>query len=170
MKAKSIKGNSTEEIQSALQESMADGLKPTLAIVFVSIKQDRDAICNLLNKEGISIFGSTTSGEFISEEIGEGSIAIMLLDINPSYFKLLFFETGYSSVFEISKQLGAEGKNAFSRPAFIIASGWLHTDGEEIIKGIEEGFGEEVTIFGGMAGDDLQVGRALLVGLAANGA
>jgi len=157
MKAKSIKGNSTEEIQSALQESMADGFKPTLAIVFVSIKQDRDAICNLLNKEGISIFGSTTSGEFISEEIGEGSIAIMLLDINPSYFKLLFFETGYSSVFEISKQLGAEGKNAFSRPAFIIASGWLHTDGEEIIKGIEEGFGEEVTIFGGMAGDDLQL-------------
>jgi hypothetical protein len=156
MKAKSIKGRSTEEIQSVLQESMADGFKPTLAIVFVSVKQDRDAICGLLNNEGISIFGSTTSGEFISAEIGEGSIAIMLLDINPAYFKILFFETMDSSAFETSKQLGAEGKKVFSNPAFIIASGWLHTDGEQIVKGIEEGYGSnDVTVFGGMAGDDL---------------
>jgi hypothetical protein len=156
MKAKSIQGKSIGQIQSKFHESMADGFRPTLAIVFVSIKQDRDAICNLLNKEGISIFGATTSGEFISSEIGEGSIAIMLLDMNPASFKVLFFETGDSSVFEISKQLGAEGKNIFSKPAFIIASGWLHTDGEQIVKGIEQGYGSnDVTVFGGMAGDDL---------------
>ena len=155
MKARSIKGRSTEEIRSALQETMTDGFKPTLAIVFISVKQDRDAICNLLNNEGISIFGSTTSGEFISAEISEGGIAIMLLDINPEYFKILFFETMDSSAFETSKQLGAEGKKVFSIPAFIIASGWLHTDGEQIVNGIEEGFGSDVTVFGGMAGDDL---------------
>lgn len=162
MKAKSIKGKSAEEIQLAFKESMADGFKPTLAIVFVSVKQDKDAICSLLNNEGINIFGATTSGEFISAEIGEGSIAIMLLDINPAYFKILFFETLDSSAFEISKQLGAEGKKVFSNPAFIIASGWLHTDGEHIVKGIEEGFGSEVTIFGGMAGDDLALREPLV--------
>ena len=80
----------------------------------------------------------------------------MLLDINPAYFKILFFETMDSSAFETSKQLGAEGKKVFSNPAFIIASGWLHTDGEQIVKGIEEGYGSnDVTVFGGMAGDDL---------------
>ena len=139
MKAKSIKGTSTNEIESALQQSMADGYKPTLAIAFISVKQDREAICRLLNDEGIQIFGSTTSGEFISPEISEGAIVIMLLDMNPAFFKLLFFETGDS--YETSKQLGTEGKNVFTNPAFIIASGWLHTDGEQIIKGIEEGFG-----------------------------
>ena len=155
MKAKSIKGTSTNEIESALQQSMADGYKPTVAIAFISVKQDREAICRLLNDEGIQIFGSTTSGEFISPEISEGAIVIMLLDMNPAFFKLLFFETGDSSAYETSKQLGTEGKKVFTNPAFIIASGWLHTDGEQIIKGIEEGFGSEVTIFGGMAGDDL---------------
>ncbi len=162
MKAKTIKGTSPGEIQSALKESLADGFKPTLAIVFISIKQDRDAICSLLNNEGISIFGATTSGEFISSEIGEGSIAVMLLDINPAYFKVLFFETADSSALEISKQLGIEGKKIFHNPAFIIASGWLHTDGEQIVKGIEEGFGREVTIFGGMAGDDLALREPLV--------
>jgi hypothetical protein len=74
----------------------------------------------------------------------------------------LFLETSDSSAFEISRQLGIEGKKVFPNPAFIIASGWLHTDGEQIVAGIEEGFGSEVTVFGGMAGDDLQL-RAPLV-------
>jgi len=155
MKAKSIKGKSVEEITSALAESMADGFKPTLAIVFLSIKQDRDAICDILDKEGIAIFGATTSGEFISKEIDEGSIVMMLLDMNPAHFKILFLETGDGTTLENAKQLGTEGKKLFSNPAFIIASGWLHTDGERIVQGIEEGFGGEVTVFGGMAGDDL---------------
>ena len=155
MIAKTIKGNNANDIQLALTESLSDGYKPTLAIVFMSVKQDSDAVCRILHDEDIQVFGSTTSGEFISPEISEGGIVIMLLDMNSDYFKVLFYETGDSSAFETSKQLGAEGKNVFSKPAFIIASGWLHTDGEQIVKGIEEGFGSEVTVFGGMAGDDL---------------
>ena len=154
MKAISIKGTSVNEIESALQQSLADGYKPTLAIVFISVKQDRDAVCSILNKERISIFGASTSGEFINSEISEGGIAIMLLDIHPDHFKLLFNETKESSAYDTAKQMGAEGKHVFEHPAFIIASGWLHNDGELIVKGIEEGFGSEVTIFGGMAGDD----------------
>lgn len=155
MKATSIKRKSTEEIKAALKESMADGFKPTLAIVFISIKQDRDAVCALLDDEDIVIFGATTSGEFISGEIEEGSIVIMLLDVNPDYFKVLFLETGGKTSLENAKQLGIEGKDIFTNPAFIIASGWLQTDGEQIVEGIEQGYGAEATIFGGMAGDDL---------------
>lgn len=155
MHAKTILGINQEYIQVALKESLSDGFKPTLAIVFISIKQDREAICSILHKEGIQIFGSTTSGEFISSEISEGGIAIMLLDINPNYFKIAFQDTGSSSVFETAKQFGDDGKKVFLNPAFIIASGWLHTDGEDIIKGIEAGLGGEAPIFGGMAGDDL---------------
>lgn len=155
MQAKSIIGNTPSEIKTGLKQSMADGFTPTLAIVFISVRQDREAICSLLQNEGIQIFGSTTSGEFISSEISEGGIAIMLLDINPTYFTLRFLETEDISAYEKAKQLGADGKKIFSNPAFIIACGWLQTDGEDIIKGIEDGFEGELPIFGGMAGDDL---------------
>jgi hypothetical protein len=57
MKAKSIKGQSTEEIKSALETSMADGFKPTLAIVFLSVNQDRNGVCNIFNDENIAVFG-----------------------------------------------------------------------------------------------------------------
>lgn len=58
MKAKSIKGNSREEIKSALEQSMADGFTPTLAIGFISVSQDRKAICNLLTEKNVAIFGA----------------------------------------------------------------------------------------------------------------
>lgn len=158
MKAKTIKGKSPEEINMALADSLSDGYKPTLAIVFMSFKLDVDAVCDLLNQEGIQILGATSSGEFISSEIEKESIVIMLLDIHPSCFKLLFLETGDRSEFDIAKQLGEEGKKTFVNAAFIITSGWSNNmDGEEIIRGIEEGYGGGATIFGGMAGDDLSL-------------
>jgi hypothetical protein len=50
MKAKSIKGGSAEEIYAALQLSMSDGFKPTLAVTFLSVMQDRAAISGLFDK------------------------------------------------------------------------------------------------------------------------
>ncbi|MEX0997355.1 MAG: FIST N-terminal domain-containing protein [Flavobacteriaceae bacterium] len=156
MKAKSIKGKSAEAISTELEKVISDEFKPTLAIVFMSFKRDIDAVCQLLNKEGIQIFGSTSSGEFINSDIEEESIAIMLLDMNPAYFKIFFLDSGNSNEYDIAKQLGQEGNKTFANAAFIIASGWSNEmDGEEIIKGIEDGFGGGATIFGGMAGDDL---------------
>jgi hypothetical protein len=46
MKAKSIKGKSPLEINTALEQSMADGFKPTLAFVFISIKNEIDEFHN----------------------------------------------------------------------------------------------------------------------------
>ena len=169
MKAKSIKGKSTEEIAAALYESMADGFKPTLAVVFLSIKQDREAISKLLDEKGIPIFGATTAGEFIDGNIEAGSIVMMLLDINPTYFKIEFLEITPETALEDAKNLGVAGKEIFTNPALIIATGGVFIDGDQIIEGIIQGFGKtassahkEVTIFGGMAGDDLLAEKPLV--------
>ena len=60
MTAQSIRGKSPEEIQSALLQSMADGFKPTLSIVFISVKQDRKAVCEILHQKEIDIIGATS--------------------------------------------------------------------------------------------------------------
>jgi len=162
MKAKSLKGNSTEEISSALADNMANGFKPTLAIVFISVKQDREAISKLLDEKGIQIFGATTAGEFIDGEIEEGSIVMMLLDMNPAYFKIEFLKTSPETALEDANTLGVAGKQTFTNAAFIIATAGAFLDGEPIVEGTIQGFGKppsppdrEVTIFGGKAGDDL---------------
>jgi len=158
LKAKNIKGKTTEDIKNALDKSMSDGYKPTLAIVFMSFELDIDAVCELLTQKGIEIFGATSSGGFIGSEIEEICIVIMLLDIHPNHFKLKYLEVGNESEFEIAKQLGQYGKKTYTNASFIIVSGWSkEMDGEEIIRGIEEGFGSGASIFGGMAADDLKL-------------
>ncbi|PWI30401.1 hypothetical protein DI383_08110 [Flavobacteriaceae bacterium LYZ1037] len=155
MKSKTIKANSTETIIKEIDKTTSDGFKPTLAVVFSSIKRDWLSVSNVLNKKEITVFGATTAGEFIDGDIEEGSIVIMLLDMNPAYFKLEFLETSTETTIEDAKKLGIIGKETYTNPAFIIATGGIFIDGEQIVDGIMQGFGEEATIFGGMAGDDL---------------
>src|SRR5436190_14876526 len=105
MQAKSIKGKSPEEIKSALQQCMSDDFKPTLAIVFISIKQDRNAVCEILNKEGIDIIGATSSGEFIDGHQSESEIVMMLLNINKSDYSILIEDIGERSLDEAASNL-----------------------------------------------------------------
>ncbi len=157
MKAITIKGSSLEEIEKLLNENSSSTFQPTLAILFMSLKLDCEKVCNLLDAKGIAVFGASTAGEFIDGDIAQGSIVIMLLDMNPAFFKVTFQNTEDSTTYEIAKQIGSEGKNLFTNPAFFIASGGISTDGEKIIAGIEAALGREVTIYGAMAGDDLNL-------------
>ena len=162
MKAKSIKGNSPEEIKTALEQSMSDGLpagqagfKPTLALVFLSVKQDRDAICKVLNDAGIAIYGATTNGEFTEEGITAGEIAILLLDINPAYFTILFEEFPDNNYRETTKAIATKALRKFAHPCFLIAGSNLNTDAEELLHGFEDILGKRANVYGGMAGDDM---------------
>ena len=154
MKAKSIKGNSTGEIKTALEQSMADGFQPTLAICFISVKQDRKAICNLLTEKNIAVFGATTNGEFIDEDHSKDSAAILLLNMSPDHFRVLFAEYPEKNYRKIAAGLAANAKIIFANPAFLISGSNTETDGEQLLFGFEDIVGKKVNVFGGMAGDD----------------
>jgi hypothetical protein len=154
MKAKSIKGNSTEEIKSALKESMADGFKPTLAICFISKSQDKTAISNLLDAEGIAVFGCTTNGEFIDEVTEKGSAAILLLDMNKAHFQIYLEEYPDGNYREVARGIAKKATEKFPIPAFLIGLSHQAVDGEEILHGLEDVVGKAVNAFGGCAGDD----------------
>ncbi len=154
MKVKTIKGNSAEEIQSALAQSMTDGFTPTLGIVFLSVKQDREAVCKILDDGGIAIYGATTNGEFTGEGITTGEIAIMLLDVNPAYFAIFFEEFSEKNFRETTQGIAKKALGKFTNPSFLIAGSNLNTDAEELLHGFEDIIGKQVNVFGGMAGDD----------------
>lgn len=155
MKAKSIKGKSPEEVKSALEESMADGFKPTLAFIFLSVKQDRNTVCKIFDDERISIFGSTTSGEFIDGDISKESTAILLLDIDKSHFKIHFEDYRGKNPRNVAKRLGEFSLKDLPNPAFLVTTSGLLLDGEKVIRGVEDAVGHKVNIWGGKAGDDL---------------
>jgi hypothetical protein len=160
MKAKSIKGNSPEEIKTALEQNMADGFQPTLAFVFISIKQDWEAVSNHLDQHDIQIFGATTGGEFIDGDIGAGTIAILLVDMNPDHFLLLLDDYSDNDPTELAKDMAARAKLQFENSAFILSCSMdvkSETERllwEPLIRAIESVTGPETIIWGGRAGDD----------------
>ena len=160
MLAKSIKGNSTEEIRSALIRATDDGYAPTIAFVFISVTQDREAVSAILNDRGIVIFGATTAGEFIDGEVTAGGIAMLLLDLNPAYFTVLCEEINGNDYTLVVKEMTARAIKKFNNPAFILSYGWDvelgWAFGEAIIRGMEEVAGDTVAVWGGVAGDDEQ--------------
>src|SRR5512138_3340805 len=122
MKAKSIRGRSPIEIRDAVQQSMVDGFKPTLAIVFISIKQDRKAICEILDKAGIDVIGTTSAGEFTDAEQSEGGIAILLMNMSRENYMIVFEDAGQRKLEEVTADLAKKALQQFRRPALILCS------------------------------------------------
>lgn len=159
MKAKSIKGKTAEEIKEALEKSMTDGFQPTLAVVFMANDNERIAVTELLSQKRIQIFGASTGDNFTDGEIESHTIVLLLLDINPAYFQLAIKGADEGTIKEIAEQIGKSALAKFKKPAFLVVSGGLAVDGDEIIAGIESACGKGTTIFGGLAADFLRMQR-----------
>ncbi len=154
MKAKSIQGKSAEEIQSAIKDATSDSFKPTLAIAFVSIHQNRNAIRKIFDDAGIAVFGATTNGSFIDEEVEREGAAIILFDINQNYFTILLEEYPNKNYREVAQNMAKKAKEKFAHSAFLIAGSHVETDAEQLLFGFADVIGEDVNIHGCMAGDD----------------
>jgi hypothetical protein len=152
MKAKSISGKSTADIKVALNAFMAEGYKPTLAIVFLTNVEEIEAVSAEMDTAGMTIFGTSTFQKFNEQEIDPEGIMILLLDINPDYFKVVLKDFQSSSVYDAACQSGEVGATAFKNPAFIITTADYNIPGEQIINGLLDKAGTDVTVIGGMGG------------------
>jgi hypothetical protein len=159
MKAKSIKGKTTEDIKASLEKSMTEGFRPTVAVVFIANDNEQERIIELLSEKGIQIFGASTGDNFVDGEIESHAIVILLLDIKPAYFHLLIKGAEEGNTREIAEQIGKAALNKFKHPAFLVVSGGLTVDGDEVLEGIEKACGKGTTIFGGLAADSLKMER-----------
>jgi len=162
MKAKSITGNSPEEIKSTLLQSLTGGYKPTLSFVFISDKEQIDAVREILNEHDILIFGATATGDFTDSGDVNNSIVILLLDINPEYFLIKSYDITTDDTEQCANKIAAEGLNTFPNPAFIITASHMNLPGESIIKGIIDVAGDGANVIGGIAShDDMLEGGAV---------
>lgn len=160
MKAKSITGNSVNEIEVALQRSLSDAFQPTLGIVFISITKDSKGVSELLRKQNIDVIGATSCHEFIEGHQSEGGIVILLLDVSRDNYTILFEEIGSGMLQDAATRLSTSAREKFANPSLILLSTSLTEtgvmlDGETLIRSMEKVFGPHVNLFGGMAGDDM---------------
>ncbi|MEO6403901.1 MAG: FIST N-terminal domain-containing protein [Ferruginibacter sp.] len=152
MKAKSIKGKSIDEVKVALEQSKADGYIPTLAFVFITKIEHAEVLSSLFDKYGIAIFGASTSEKFTEHGIQTDDIVVLLLDIPRNYFSMVLKDYRVSA-YKSAREVGEAGIQAFKHPAFIISSADFRMSGDDLINGLMDSAGEQVTVMGGVAGN-----------------
>ena len=155
-----IKGNSPGEIQSALDENTGDaimqegkGFKPTLAIVTLTNIANAEALQLIFDKAGIAIFGISTSKKFTGHGLESDDIIAMLLDMKPEHFSIVLNDYEGSSAYEAGLQAGKTGKHLFANPGFIISPIDFKISDDELIRGLTDAAGQDVSIMGGVAGN-----------------
>jgi hypothetical protein len=159
MQTKSFTALSLKEFHQKVQIALQDDFQPGIAIIFSSVSIDFKVITEYFKQKGVAVFGCSTCGEFLYNKDGhailENSIICVLLELQKeSYHKKLFDGENISSL-ELGHKLGSWAKSKFKNPAlFVLASGLL-TDGEQLVTGIQEITGDDIKIYGGLAGDDV---------------
>lgn len=154
MIAKTIKGNTTKEIETALVELLSQSFTPSVALVFLPYFLNPSEIQELFSRNNIQILGTSSYGSFNNADFDGNSIVSMLFDLKPEYFKIELHETTLVNTYEVATSIGKSGKNYFNNPAFILIPGGMMVDGELVMKGVLDGCNSNVPLFGGAASAD----------------
>jgi hypothetical protein len=141
---------------------LAEGLKPTLAMVFGSPALDLDAVRNGLSRLGMAVVGASTAGEVANATVLRESCAALLMEADPAAFEVRLIHADGGSMFAVGRELGRFAAGRFANPVVITFASGVKTDGEPVVLGIQDGAGGPIPLFGGMAGDDLAMHRTLV--------
>ncbi len=148
--------SSVEQIEGRIQSVRQDGLTPTLAIVFSSVVHNLTEVGAAFAKFNIEVFGASTSGEITNDEVHEGSIAVMLLDISRDAYRLNVFDGKGKTSNQVGQSVAEWAETVYDDAACMVMSAGLRADGEQIVNGLIYTMERQMPLFGGVAGDDLR--------------
>jgi hypothetical protein len=157
MRVKVFSVNSVEQIEPHLKEVQKEGMVPNLAIVFSSVIHNFEELITIFTKYHIDIFGSSSAGEIINNEVCEESIVMMLFEISRDAYQVNVFDGDGKTYFQVGQNVAEWAKGIYKNPAFMVMVAGLLANGDEIIDGISHTMERQVPLFGGCAGDDLKM-------------
>ena len=158
MKIKTITTDSISDFSLQFINNTSDGFKPNTAIIFASVEMDLQEMIRFLKENQVQVFGCSSCGEILYDQadqiISEGGLVCTLLELTPGAYEIKKFTKNDSSSFDLGKTVGGWANSVFEKPAMLILASGLDTDGEQLVKGVQHAAGKDITMFGGLAGDD----------------
>lgn len=155
----SFAAHNSEEFISNLDSVLSKlQFSPTLAFSFVSVSMDIELIMNAFKKRNIKLFGTSSCGELLfdnsNEVVSDNAAVFTLTDIPTDSFDFNIHHRENLESFGFGESIGQKIKeNSFPSSVLIAASG-ITTDGQALVEGITEIAGDDLVMFGGLAGDD----------------
>lgn len=116
--------------------------------------QDEEAKKYFSQSKG-SFIGCSTAGEIFNDGVNENSLVATAIQFEKgSSIKSASSELNQpQNSFDAGKELGSKLKGPDLRLVFVLGNG-VNVNGSELIRGIEHSLGGQVTVTGGLAGDN----------------
>jgi hypothetical protein len=155
---KTFQSDSVSGFSESWAAHTSDGFRPNAAIIFSSVKMNIGEIVTFLSSREVSVFGCSSCGEFLYDNhqqvISEEGLVCMMMALVPGSFDVrLFGRQGHTS-FELGNSIGRWATDRVEKPALLVLGSGLDTDGEQLVRGIQQITGDGVQMYGGLAGDD----------------
>ncbi|MCK4570060.1 MAG: FIST C-terminal domain-containing protein, partial [Bacteroidales bacterium] len=131
---------------------------PGLAFVFATPRQSMHEISRAFSEYDLHIIGCSTGGNILVSDtenaIYENSTVVTLVELNKKHFAYLCRRREGKSSFDLGKEIGKWGLEKFKKPSFIVVASGLSLNGQEYVEGIMDSAGQDIIMFGGLAGDE----------------
>jgi hypothetical protein len=131
-------------------------------LAFVPFKMEVEPISEVLEKHNITVFGISTFGSSYEDPITQSSISILLLDLNPDYFKIIYKEHIAESPESTATSLAKEISAHFENPGILIYTSDFSINFTTILKRFTDEFGMDVNMFGAIAGNDVGIAEGFV--------
>jgi len=158
MQVKTFRTNSAKGFRQCWEQETADGFVPGAAIVFSSVDLDIPEITSFLASRDVKVFGGSSCGEFLYDHkehtISDGGLVCSMLKLSPGTFDTRVFSGSGLTSFELGKTAGRWAAGLYTDPAILVVASGLTIDGEQLVMGIRQEAGHDISMFGGLAGDD----------------
>ena len=149
MKVRIVAAESVEAFAKQLESEAVDY---SLAVVFAgALSHDFTALRTAIARTGIEAFGASSAGEIADGAILDEGIAAALIDLPRETFQIRAFPCDDSDALALGRRIGAWVSGTFDDPAVLLHQSGGLLDGEALLRGIVDGVGWQVPIFGGRA-------------------
>lgn len=156
MRSESFSSQTPSDLEGKMLDLFRDGYRPTLGFVFCSPIHDLAEIGRIFDRFNVELLGCTTAGEIVNDELFDSSISILLMEMKKENFCSILVNNT-EGVEETGRAIREFAHIAYDNPAMIVCSGGVLNDGEQIVAGLTQQEYKEIPIFGGLAGDDLNI-------------
>ncbi|NOY51900.1 MAG: hypothetical protein GXO88_15215 [Chlorobi bacterium] len=150
---------STGQLSDKLETLLSEiDFKPTLAFCFISVDMEIKHVMEIIANKCIRLFGASSCGELLfdknNETVSDKAAVITITDIAADSFSIISRESNKLKSPDFGLFLGNEIHGFENKSSVIIAASGLMLDGQALVEGIVEVNGNDLVMFGGLAGDD----------------
>jgi len=152
-----ISSNTVDLFVEKLESHLAIS-NPTLCISYTDALFDFKAIATYLKSLNIDLLGTTTCGEICNDQVLEGTLTALFLDIDTKAYKI--FTTNFGdNVFTASAKLSDFAATNYKNPGILVYASGIGTSGDAVVDGIKSNLPNKTPIYGGLAGDGLRLSK-----------